>query len=91
MALLGLFGRRERPDEARIAAIKDWTRSALGAGEETRLSVSEIVCRDPGCAGTETVILVMKPGERTRALKIMRELAEVTEADVIAACAAGPA
>ncbi len=38
----------------------------------------EIICADPACPGSETVILVMKPGEKTRAYKLQMAMAEVT-------------
>ncbi|WP_154678250.1 hypothetical protein [Microvirga massiliensis] len=51
--------------------------------------MNEIVCRDASCPGIETIILVMVPGQRTRACKISKPLEEVTEADVREAVAAG--
>lgn len=52
------------------------------------LTVSEIECLDPSCPGTETVILVMAPGLRTRAAKIAGPIPEVTEQDVRSALVA---
>jgi len=46
------------------------------------LSVSEISCADPSCPGTETVILVMRPGERTRAYKVAKAMDAVTEPEL---------
>ena len=86
-ALRGTFrglGRR-RPEPDSVLRIKVWTRAALGAGEEVALAVNEIACLDPGCPGLETVILVMRPGERTRALKVAKAIEEVTEPDIHAA------
>lgn len=51
------------------------------------VAVNEIVCRDPGCPGTETVILIMRPGARTIAAKIQKEAAAVSGEDVSAALA----
>ena len=46
--------------------------------ENAVIAVNEILCADPACPGTETVILVMKPGEKTRAFKVQMGLAELT-------------
>ena len=81
---LRTLGRR-RPEPEAVARVKAWARAALGTGEEVALAVNEIACLDPGCPGLETVILVMSPGERTRAFKITKALDEVVEQDVRAA------
>lgn len=59
---------------------------ALAPGSE--LTVSEITCYDPDCPGTETVILVMRPGQRTVAAKIGEPAADVTEQALRAALVA---
>ncbi|MNL83509.1 hypothetical protein D3C87_2111750 [compost metagenome] len=43
------------------------------------IAVNEILCADPACPGSETVILVMKPGEKTRAYKLPMPMDEVTQ------------
>jgi hypothetical protein len=83
---LGLFGRNgARPDdEAKIAAravadrLKADIRRLLDLPEQASVAVNEIICADPACPGSETVILVMKPGARTRAYKLQMAMAEVT-------------
>jgi hypothetical protein len=62
--------------------VKDLAREALALGEEVSISVNEINCTDPACPGTETVILFMVPGERTRALKVMKPVEEVGADDI---------
>ncbi len=82
----GLFGRSEtrKGDEAKAEAkaaaerLKAQVREHLGLPEAAAIAVNEIICADPACPGTETVILVMKPGEKTRAYKLPMGLAEVT-------------
>ena len=86
--MLGLR-RRTADDQARAQAVKDLVRAALGAPADLALTVNEIICADPACPGTETVILIMRPGEKTRAVKIARPIAEVTRDDVAAALSAG--
>ena len=44
-------------------------RPALDLSEADALSVNEIACADPGCPDVETVVLVMRAGEPTRALR----------------------
>ncbi|WP_371345797.1 hypothetical protein [Ancylobacter sp. IITR112] len=68
------------PDAARNLAAR--ARQLLGVGEETTISISEIACGDPACGGAETVVLVMRPGRRTEAAKLMKPLATVTESEL---------
>lgn len=98
MSLLGLFARgqgsglqgpgRQAPDERRQdrERVKAWARDALAQAGAlppgTELTASEIECLDPACPGTETVILVMTPGRRTRAVKIGKGAAAIVEQDV---------
>lgn len=82
----GLFGKPETRKggdakaEAKAAAerLKTQVRELLGLPETAAIAVNEIICADPACPGSETVILVMKPGEKTRAYKLQMAMAEVT-------------
>ena len=82
----GLFGKpdtRKGGDakaEAKALAerLKGQVRELLGLPETAAIAVNEIICADPACPGNETVILVMKPGEKTRAYKLQMAMAEVT-------------
>jgi len=85
--VMSWFGRKPAADRTLSDRIRAWAAAACGGDPETRFSVNEIICRDPSCPGTETVILVMAPGVKTRALKIARPMAEVTEQDVLQAVA----
>jgi hypothetical protein len=85
-----LRGGRRRPEREAIARVKAWAVAILGGSAETTVAVNEIVCLDPGCPGTETVILIMHPGGRTRAAKVGKPLDEVTEDDVAEALAPDP-
>lgn len=82
--LRGTFG-LPKPDREAIERVKELARTALQASPETAFAVNEIACNDPGCPGIETVILVMEPGKKTRALKVQKTLDEVTEQDIRAA------
>ena len=79
---LGLFGKggaqQNSADKAEGARIKADVREQLGLPESAVIAVNEILCADPACPGTETVILVMNPGEKTKAFKLQMAMAEVT-------------
>ncbi len=70
-------------DAARV--LSDMVRQALALEEEATVSISEISCGDPACGGAETVVLVMRPGQRTQAAKVLMPMAQVQEADLLAA------
>lgn len=70
---------RDRSDNERVKA---FVFEAIGRNPDIAISVSEIVCADPGCPGEETIILVMAPGRKTAACKVGKALADVTEDDV---------
>lgn len=85
--ILSLFGKKPPVDRAASERIRTWiadvwAEDARGGDAETRFSINEIICRDPSCPGTETVILVMAPGAKTRAIKIAAAMADVTEQGV---------
>ena len=80
-----LRGGRRRPDADAVSRVKDWALAILAAGPDTAVTVNEIVCLDPGCPGTETVLLVMEPGRKTRAFKVAKPMDEVTEPELRAA------
>jgi hypothetical protein len=85
-----LRGGRRRPESEIIARVKAWAMAILGGSADTTVAVNEIVCLDPSCPGTETVILMMQPGRKTRAAKVGKPIDEVTEDDVAEALARDP-
>ncbi|HJE24811.1 MAG TPA: hypothetical protein K8W01_14240 [Methylorubrum populi] len=82
---MALFGRAPKPDATARRRVEAWLREAGGYGPDTAMTVSEIVCVDPACPGTETVILVFAPGKKTRAVKIPGALEALSASDVAAA------
>lgn len=88
MALFG-FGRSAKPraDDAPRRQVEAWAREAAGLAAEDVVKANEIQCPDPACPGFETVILIMRAGQRTQAVKITKPLAEVMRADVVEALA----
>lgn len=88
MALFG-FGRSARvpPDDADRRRIEAWAREAAALSEADVVKVNEVLCPDPACPGFETVILLMRTGQRTRAVKVAKPIAEVSQTDVAGAVA----
>lgn len=86
----GLFGKdkREAAGADAAAQVKRQVRELLGLPDNAVIAVNEILCADPACPGTETVILVMKPGEKTRAFKVQMGLAELTPEALVQALSA---
>jgi hypothetical protein len=86
----GLFGKSDA-DKAETTAhamrIKADVRDVLGLPEAAAIAVNEILCADPACPGTETVILVMNPGHKTKAFKMQSAMAELTRERVLVALA----
>lgn len=76
------FRARSAAQAEASAALKARLIAALALGPEDALAVNAIACADPGCSDLETVVLVMRVGEPTRALKIRRAIAAVDPADV---------
>lgn len=79
---------RSRPEDPgradasrRVAAL---VRAVLGLSDDDAVTVSEIACGDPACGGAETVVLVMRAGAKTEAVKFMQPMATLTDADVAA-------
>ena len=79
--LRGSFG-LPKPDRQAVERVKDLARRVLPVPAETAFAVNEIACNDPSCPGIETVLLVMEPGRKTRALKVAKPLDEMTEQDI---------
>lgn len=79
--------RRGEADSSRDAAraLADRVRQALALDEAATVSVSEISCGDPACGGSETVVLVMRPGRRTEAAKVLCPMSQVSEEALLAA------
>ena len=73
---------KAKPQADAIGRVKGWVAAITALPPEASLAVNEIVCTDPSCPGTETVVLVMQPGRKTRAYKVSKALLDVTEDDL---------
>lgn len=84
--ILSLREWRARSAEAAAAAasLKARIVPLLGLGPADAVSVQEVACPDPGCPDRETIVLVMRAGERTRALRIAKPPALVEDDEVAA-------
>ncbi len=83
MSLFSLGRRRDGAQSEMSRSIAGQVRAILALGEDDAVTVSQIDCGDPACeGGAETFILVMRKGERTKAAKVSKAMAFVSEADV---------
>ncbi|CAN1536564.1 hypothetical protein MCEMSEM23_01593 [Rhabdaerophilaceae bacterium] len=76
------FRRKVSPSNTIRLQIKTWVEGIVGQDPPLSLTISEIDCADPGCPGLETIILVMREGEATQAVKITKGMDVITEDDV---------
>lgn len=77
------FNRRNKtaaPDATR--ALSETIRTFLGLGEDDGLSVSEIACSHPECGDAETIVLIMRAGQKTEAVKIAKAARLVSQGDI---------
>ena len=86
MAFVSLKAWRSRSVErAEVAARRKRDLvEALGLNAADALAVNEIACADPGCPDLETIVLVMRAGVPTRALRVRRTMDAVDAADIAA-------
>jgi hypothetical protein len=75
----------ERANQAALDLIMQ-AHTILDGDDDTVVSVSEHNCGEPAC-GVQTVVLVMRPNQPTKAVKIKKPLDAVTGADLSAALA----
>jgi hypothetical protein len=80
------FKRRSR-SAATVDQIKSLVREMMRLDEADVVSVTEITCADPQCAGPETIVLVMRDSKPTQALKFLKGIADLSPDDVRQGCA----
>jgi len=85
------FAPRDSAGRAEAASrIKGWTRAALGLGAADEVLVQELACTRPGCAPRETVVLVVPAGGAPYRIALHKEMAALTEAELVAVWRARP-
>lgn len=67
-----------------VARLKSQTRALLGLADEVVVAVTELACREPGCPDIETVVAVLKAGEKPWTARIHKPIPEVTGQDLAA-------
>lgn len=82
MGWFTLGRRRDERTAAASAEVAGIVRTCLGLKDEDAVTVSEIACGDPACGGAETVILVMRAGRKTEAVKVSKSLALITRPEI---------
>ncbi|MGQ2906236.1 MAG: nitrate reductase [Neoaquamicrobium sediminum] len=75
-----LAPRRALPEKTR--QIKAWVRDLYCLNDDVVVALSEIACRDEGCPDVETVIGIMRPGQKIESLRVHKALADVEHADL---------
>ena len=86
MAFVSLKAWRARSAErsALAARLKESIALHFDLGPDDAIAVNEIACADPGCPDMETIVLLMRAGEPTRALRLRKPMETVDEADIAA-------
>jgi hypothetical protein len=82
MPSIGNIFQRKANDAPVRQKVRDWALEILPGEPKATLTISEIDCGDPACPGLETIILVMREGEATQAVKVRKPLEDITEADL---------
>lgn len=65
--------------------IKAWVRELIELDDAVVVSITELTCRDLDCPDIETVIGIMRPGEKIEMVRVHKSIAEVTMNDIIGA------
>jgi len=74
-----LAPRRGLPEKTR--QIKAWVREFHALSEDVVVSVTELACRDAGCPDVETVVGIMRPGQKIQTIRIHKAIGEVMRED----------
>lgn len=72
--------RRALPEKTR--QIKAWVREFRRLDDAVIVSITELACREEGCPDVETVIGIMRPGEKIETIRVHKPIAEVVRDDI---------
>jgi hypothetical protein len=67
-----------------VARLKAEARALLHLPGDVVVAVTELACREPGCPDIETVVAVLKAGEKPRTARIHKPIPAVTAEDLAA-------
>lgn len=81
---LGRRARRAGYPEA-VQQLKLQTLKVLGLSEDVTISVTELSCREPGCPEVETVIAILREGEKPSIARVHKAIPDVTADELKAA------
>ncbi|MEI4270156.1 hypothetical protein TEK04_00330 [Klenkia sp. LSe6-5] len=63
-----------------VDRLRRWVRTSLDLDLDTAVLVTQLTCRDAGCAPVETVLAVLRPGETVqRTISSPAELVSVAD------------
>jgi hypothetical protein len=61
-----------------VQQLKLQTQKLLGLSDGVTISLTELTCREPGCPDVETVIGILREGEKPAIARIHKPIPEVT-------------
>ena len=72
-----------KPDPNKVTSIKKWVGSLLKLDSMTTVFVTQLECAEPDCPPVETVIALIKAGEKTRQKKTHKCINDIEKDDII--------
>ncbi|QPF90636.1 hypothetical protein [Bradyrhizobium commune] len=81
---LGRRIRRTGYPEA-VQQLKLQAQKLLGLPDDVTISVSELSCREPGCPDVETVVAILREGEKPTIARVHKPIPDVTSQELKAA------
>jgi hypothetical protein len=61
-----------------VQELKLQTQKLLGLSDDVTVSVSELTCREPGCPDVETLVAILRDGEKPIIARIHKSIPDVT-------------
>ncbi|WP_210343165.1 nitrate reductase [Bradyrhizobium diversitatis] len=61
-----------------VQELKLQTQKLLGLSDDVTISVSELSCREPGCPDVETIVAILRDGEKPTIARVHKSIPEVT-------------
>lgn len=77
-----LFGKNQKKDVAAISTIKNWVREIFKLTENETTLVTELRCHEEGCPPIETVIVILREGNRKEQYKFHKRINEMSLEDI---------
>ncbi|MGY3487972.1 hypothetical protein ACVW1C_005855 [Bradyrhizobium sp. USDA 4011] len=61
-----------------VQELKLQTQKLLGLSDDVTVSVSELTCREPGCPDVETLVAILRDGEKPMIARIHKSIPDIT-------------